>query len=274
MKWRVLLVVLLVHQTVWSQYYLNDCVGLTQSQEKYQLMRKHRIKLIEATSLEADGSATPGFILQQTLPTDGKKMITTIGQQNSPVETITNFYELSKLKKTVVKRLSLETKTEFFYNNKGLLEKLVSTTIDSNQLMPVSETHFWTYGTNGAPTQMLKWGNSIDTLQVHFLSDSTGLVLEEYWMKKGKTIETYYYYYANQRLTDVVRYNQKAKKLLPDFVYEYNDQNQLTQMAQFDGKSMVYWTYTYDQNGLRASETARDKQKNILTKINYRFEKH
>lgn len=274
MKWLTLFVVLLVHQTVLSQYYLNDCIGLTQSQEKYQLMRKHRIKLIEATSIEADGSATPGFVLQQTLQTDGKKMITTIGQPNSSIETITNFYELSKLKKTVVKRSSLETKTEFFYHSRGMLEKLVSTTIDSNQLIPVSETHFWTYGSNGAPIQMLKWGNSIDTLQVNFLSDSTGLVLEENWIKKGKTVETYYYYYTNQRLTDVVRYNQRAKKLLPDFVYEYNAQDQLTQMAQFDGRSIVYWTYTYDPNGLRASETARDKQKNILTKINYRFEKH
>ena len=122
---------------------------------------------------------------------------------------------------------------------------------------------------------MIKFGNGMDTLTVELVSDSSGLIIEEYWFKKGKKIETYYYYYSNNQLTDVVRFNIKANRLIPDFVYEYNQQNQLTSMIQisFNGSAVVHWTYTYHSNGLRETETARDKAKNIIAKITYSFER-
>ena len=275
MKWLLFVCTLFLGNTLWGQFYLNDIIGLKDSQEKYLLMRKNKIKKITANSIEADGSSTKGFILNQELQTDGKKMVTEIANFSSPLEKITNFYELSKLKRTIVNRSSIETKTDYKYDEKGFLNKIISTTVDSLQKTPISETHLWHYQPNGTPIRMIKWGDGIDTVNIEMLVDSTGLIIEEYWFKKGKKIETYYYYYTNNQLTDVVRYNIKANRLIPDFVYEYNQQNQLTNMVQvsFNGSAVIHWSYTYHINGLRETETARDKEKNIIAKITYSFEK-
>jgi len=275
MKWTLLFCTLLIGNALLGQFYLNDIIGLKISQEKYQLMRKNKIKKITANSIEADGSSTKGFILTQELQTDGKKMITSIANAASPLEKITNTYELSKLKRTIVNKSSIETRTDYGYDEKGLLNKIISTTIDSVQKTPISETHIWYYQPNGVPFRMIKSGDGIDTVTVDFLTDSTGLIIEEYWFKRGKKIETYYYYYTKNLLTDVVRFNIKANRLIPDYVYEYNQENQLTNMIQvsFNGSAVVHWTYTYHSSGLRETETARDKEKKIIAKITYSFEK-
>ena len=275
MKWLLLFCILMHGNSLWGQFYLNDIIGLKVSQEKYQMMRKSKINKIIGNSIEADGSNTKGFILNQELQIDGKKMTTTIANSSSSPEKITNIYELSKLKRTIVNKSSIETKTEYGYNENGALNKITSTTIDSVQKKTVTETHIWYYQPNGSPSKMIKFGNGMDTLTVELVSDSSGLIIKEYWFKKGKKIETYYYYYSNNQLTDVVRFNIKANRLIPDFVYEYNQQNQLTSMIQisFNGSAVVHWTYTYHSNGLRETETARDKAKNIIAKITYSFER-
>jgi len=186
MKWLLIICTLLIGNSLWGQFYLNDIIGLKVSQEKYQLMRKNKIKKITANSIEADGSNTKGFLLSQELQTDGKKMVSTIANLSSPLEKITNIYELSKLKRTFVNRASIETKTEYSYNENGLLNKVVSTTIDSVQKTPISEIHLWQYQANGLPSKMIKLTDGMDTVQVEFVADSTGLVIEEYWFKKGK----------------------------------------------------------------------------------------
>lgn len=275
MKWPLLFCTLLIGNSLLGQFYLNDIIGLKISQEKYQLMRKNKIKKISATSLEADGSITKGFILNQELQLDGKKMITNIANSASPAEKIANIYELGKLKRTIVNKSSIETKTDYVYDDKGSLSKIISSTADSIQKIPVTETHIWHYQPNGTPISMIKFGNGMDTVNVELLTDSTGNIIEEYWFKKGKKVETYFYYYSNNQLTDVVRFNIKANRLIPDFVYEYNQQNQLVNMIQisFNGSVVVHWSYTYHPSGLRETETARDKAKNIIAKITYSFEK-
>jgi hypothetical protein len=232
MKWPLIICTLFIGNSLCGQFYLNDIIGLKVSQEKYQLMRKNKIKKITANSIEADGSTTKGFLLSQELQTDGKKMVSTIANLSSPLEKITNIYELSKLKRTIVNRASIETKTEYSYNENGLLNKVMSTTIDSVQKTPISETHLWQYQANGIPNRMIKLADGMDTVLVEFVADSTGLIIEEYWFKKGKKIESYYYYYSNNQLTDVVRFNLKANRLIPDYVYEYNQQNQLINMIK------------------------------------------
>jgi len=86
MKWLLLVCTLFLGNSLWGQFYLNDIIGLKASQEKYQLMRKNKIKKITANSIEADGSSTKGFILNQEIQTDGKKIVTKIGNFSSPIE--------------------------------------------------------------------------------------------------------------------------------------------------------------------------------------------
>lgn len=257
-----------------GQYYFNDIIAQEQTQEKYNLFRKHKVKKIIANSFETDNTPTQGFSLVQELQIDGKKMTTEL-TTGSNIETITSIYELSKLKRTSTNKTGINTKTDYSYTDKGQIAKIISTTTDTVLKIPATEVHEWSYNKEGKPIQMLKIKNNIDTTIVSFLLDEQGLVIEEYWKKKTKVIEKYYYYYdADKQLTDIVRFNIKAKKLLPDAVYEYNANHQLIKAMQVsaEGRSVVYWEYTYNIKGLKESETARDKEQRMLGKIVYSYE--
>ena len=112
-------------------------------------------------------------------------------------------------------------------------------------------------------------------MQVELVKDEQGLIVEEHWKKKNRTIETYYYYYdANKQLTDIVRYNAKLKKLLPDFQYEYDANGRVSQMIQVSMGSSSYftWKYTYNEKGLKQKEVGYDKEKKMIGRIEYMYE--
>jgi len=107
-----------------------------------------------------------------------------------------------------------------------------------------------------------------------FSYDEKGLVAEEKWFKKGKLSETYYYYYSDiGLLTDVVRFNERARKLLPDFIYEYDTDGQIVKMTQTiqGGTDYLVWNYTYNDKGLKETETCYNKQKKLEGKVTYEY---
>src|SRR5258708_1362030 len=96
--------------------------------------------------------------------------------------------------------------------------------------------------------QMIKIKNRVDTTYVTFVPDDKGNVGEERSVHRGNPEPTVYYYYDdNNRLTDVVRYNPVAKRLLPDYIFEYDAQNRLATMLVTTGGGTDYqkWNYTY-----------------------------
>ena len=87
-------------------------------------------------------------------------------------------------------------------------------------------------------------------------------------------IENYYYYYNDKNwLTDIVRYNNKAKKMLPDFLYEYDTEGRVSKMIQViaGGTNYNIWVYTYNSLGLKEKEVCYDKKKQLLGTVEYLY---
>lgn len=263
------------YSLVSGQYYYTDLIGLQQTQKNYEIIRKNRIKAISGTGISAAEEVT---ILSKTeIPTDGKKITRTLSENNSTKELVYQFYELGRLKKTAIKKPGTETIIDYQYNPNGLLTTLLSTTKDSASGISITELHQWEYSSGGTPKKMIKKTNGMDSVTIEFQTDSAGLVLEETWIKKGKKIETYYFYYnPDNRITDIVRFNTTAQKLLPDYVFEYNERGQLVKMIQIglNGRNITHWDYSYFPNGLREMEIAKDRNKNLIIRTQYQFEKH
>jgi len=258
-----------------GQYYYSDLMGLQQTQKNYEILRKNRIKVISGT-----GTAAEGVVKIHTLtevPTDGKRIVKSISENSRTKELVNQLYEMGRLKKIIINNPGVETTIEYQYNEKGLLSSLASTVKDSSSGSINTETHHWEYNNSGIPKKMIKKTTGMDSLSVEFLTDSICLVLEESWFKKNKKIETFYYYYLpDNRLSDIVRFNSTAQKLLPDFVFEYDQKGQLNKMIQVgnNGRNITHWDYSYFSNGLRETEIARDRNKNLIISTQYQFEKH
>jgi hypothetical protein len=136
------------------------------------------------------------------------------------------------------------------------------------------ETREWHYHAGGHFTDVLKIKNSTDSSMGSFVYDEEGNLVEEHWKKKNREVETYYYYYNKaHQLTDIVRYNTRLKKLIPDYQYEYDEKGRPVQMIQLaaNGKYFV-WKYGYNEKGLKISETCTDNKRVVIGSIEYKYD--
>jgi antitoxin component YwqK of YwqJK toxin-antitoxin module len=136
------------------------------------------------------------------------------------------------------------------------------------------------HNTKNQPTQLWRiveqFDGKFDTTTIHFLVDTNGLVTEEQIYKK-KTLTNFIYYYYDERdnLTDIVRYNDTWKRLLPDQLFEYDDNGNIIQRMQLTGSrdvSYLIWRYGYGENGLLKEEALFNNKKEHTGSIRYAYQ--
>ena len=61
--------------------------------------------------------------------------------------------------------------------------------------------------------------------------------------------------------------------MLPDFLFEYNDEGVVSQLTQIPQGSSDYiiWQYVYDGRGLKEKDVLFDKRKELLGTITYTY---
>ena len=259
----------------YCQYYFNDIVSTRVSNDQYRLLRTNKIKKIKATSFEADNSITDGFLLEEDISMDGKRIILNTVLTGGKQAVTNRVYELGKLKRTQTNSNKIDTRADYTYNEKGLLQKLLITTTDTAQKSISTEAHEWLYNETGQPLSMLRIKNKTDTTFIELIKDEQGQIAEEHWKKKNRNLETYYYYYdTKNQLTDIVRFNARLKKLLPDYLYEYDANGRVSQMTQVSigSSSYIVWKYTYNEKGLKQKEAGFDKERKLIGRMEYTYE--
>ena len=274
-----LIICCVVFMSAQGQYYFTDIVANGQSQAQYKLLIAAKVSHVKATSYDAKGVATEGFGIEQDIKDGGKKIVTTTTIPNSSTTILENNYTNGRLVKSMSSNMqtftTLSATTTYTYTDSGRVSSIVSAASDTAAATGfLAETHLWQYDLKGRPTQMLKIQTGKDTLKVVFTYDEKGYVAEEKWLQKGQLIQTYYYYYSEiGLLTDVVRFNERARKLLPDFIYEYDDDLNIVKMTQAmqDGSGYLVWQYTYNDKGLKESESCYNRQKQLQGKVVYEY---
>lgn len=256
-----------------AQYYFNDIVSIHQSNEQFKLLRAQKIRVIKAASFEPDNTPTEGFGLKQEISQDGKKVVitTTVDKQTSIT---TNTYDLGKLKRTITDNKGISSKTDYTYGAQGRIVKIQFTTTDTAMKSTLQETHEWRYDEQGNPESMLKIKDGTDTTLIKLVKDENGDIGEEQWLKHGRLSDTYFYYYNHKhQVTDIVKPNIRARKLLPEFLYDYDANGRLVQMTQYSlgNNNHFVWKYEYNEKGLKSSETCTDKTKALVGRILYTY---
>ena len=259
-------------QYVNSQYYYNDIITTRQTNRQYKLLKDNNVQLVTGKSFEADGTPAEGFGLTQQLA-EGSTVITTVTEHAGTGKTIsTSWYNNNRIRKTLDSTDNIKSTVTYSYNNNDIVS-ITSLTEDVFMNNASTEIHQWTYD-NGTPVKMLLIKNNVDTTTVDFIKDSTGNIGEERWTKKGRRLETYFYYYnAKNNLTDIVRYNIRAQRLLPDFLFEYDDKGVLTQSIQVPQGSADYlvWQHIYNSNGLKQRDLCFSKTRQPVGSIEYSY---
>lgn len=269
----LLLFTCLLGQLAQAQFYYNDLLANRQTNRQYSLFIQQGIKKVTITSYDGNSPESAGFTAEQTLDADKRILRTktlTSQQGDSQLEAFYN--EKGWLIKTRDTAQNASNQSAYEYNANGQLIRLETSSRSDNII--TTEVHLWEYNESGKPQSMLRIRNNSDTTRVSFHFDENGNLVEEKSIRSNLPAIIYYYYYdAKNRLTDIVRYNLKAQRLLPDYIFEYNENDQIKKMTLVPEGSNAYeqWFYQYLPNGLRRMELVYNKEQQLMGKVEYQY---
>lgn len=276
MKSFFLAVVLLMSLSSQAQYYYKDIVGTKETSDVIKTYMKNKVNTVVLTSYDADNVKSDNLFVQQHFSPATRilKTVTGTGADNANTSTMFTYADDNgNITRTVDSTGVVVNTTSYGYDPSGNLAvvNISSSDTTSNEF----EQHIWQWE-NGKPVKMLRIKNRFDTTYVDFKLDEKGNVSEETATRKKLTSKPYFYYYDDDnQLTDIVRYNERAKQLLPEYMFEYSSSNQVIQKITVPTNNSDYliWRYLYNPQGLKIKEAVYSKQdkRNPLGKIEYQY---
>ena len=257
-----------------AQYYYKDLVVTSQTSEQWRAYKSNGIKGVRLSSFEADGQPAEGFLGEQEIASDYTLITTHTKAVGTPDTWLFVYYTPEGLPVKIQDTSdTYRSFSEYQFNAAGKLITLTNTSTETDNHLKEVEQHIWSYDEKGRPSSMLKIRGGVDTTFVRLVLDEKGNVAEEHASRNKLTLPTVYYYYdQDNRLTDIVRYNIKAQRLLPDYMFEY-DGDKLSSMLVVPEGSGDYqkWIYAYNEKGLKVKETCFNKKKELQGRIEYQY---
>jgi hypothetical protein len=258
-----------------AQFYYKDLIIHEGNLQQYQLHKKNRVQAINITSYESTGEKSGGFSFLQQYNASWSQLKTIAEVENSGRNVVIHFYNSQGLLyRTTDSSNGTYSVYEYGYDSLLRLVQIQNYTLSIGDKNKSAETHNWYYDDQGKPEKMVRIRDKSDTMIIKLKKDSLGNIIEEQGFHKNIPGEkTYYYYDTENQLTDIVRYNNRSAKLVPDYMFDYDELGRLTQMViipEGGGQSST-WIYKYNEQGLKEEESCYVAQKKLAGRMAYQY---
>lgn len=273
------LCLLLLSGPAMAQYYYQDIYNTRRTGDNMALLKDHKVRAQMVQSLDANMETDNDFQGQRLLTPTYRQMKAITRSRATGLSIMTStFSGQGRLIRTTDSTESSVTTIQYQYDGNGRLTDIRSSSqarLTGNKFR-FAETRSYAYDSLGRLVQMVhKKGTGNDSTLVLFKTDDKGRVTEE--QEYSKTIRNpriYYNYDAEGRLTDILRFHPVKKRMLPDYMFEYDAQSRLLQMTTVNAETSDYtiWKYQYDTQGLPLREDCYGKDKALLGIIRYKYE--
>lgn len=256
-----------------SQYYYKDLVATQLTAKQFALLKSAGVKKVTLSSFDGSSVETAGFTADQAIdPVKHTLLSTTHTSVIGDSYLLSTYNEAGQLISTSDSAQNSVNKTSYTYDALGRLT-LISNTSGSDNIANTEE-HRYSYDANGQPSGMLRIRNGKDSSLISFVLDDKGKVGEEKTVRSTLPTASYYYYHDTKgNLSDVVRFNVRANRLLPDYMFEFNPEGQLKKMTLVPEGSNEYqvWYYQYGPDGLKKMDLVYNKQQQLMGKVEYAY---
>ena len=270
-----------------SYFYYNDIVSPQEISMEMKSYLQQKVKSISAAGYTPAGARATDFSETTQVLDNGKtlKISKIVALNGSSI--IRNFDAAGRLLQIIDSTTGIKDITQYEYDENNRIKTVRNTSYDDNKEFTDTEVHQWYYTADGKPEKMYKTINGSDSTEVKFISEEHGLPGEEISYKKGRETDRVYYYYNDDknRLTDIVRFNKKINKLVPEVILTYDDNDRVIQKVvsssgdSYGIKSMgsiyfvryLIWRFIYNQQGLKTKEALFDKNQELTGKIEYTY---
>jgi len=275
MKNALLTIALFSNITTFCQYYYNDITDARAISEKMKNFIDRKVKTITATGYDARGAKTTDFNERQEINVEKKLLKISARNGQQVTRQYYQFDDQNRLSGITDSSGDIKSTTAYNYDNNGNLILIKTSIKDSLQDFTETIEHQYQYNNGKKPEKLLRIINGKDSSEYRFTIDEKGNVVDEQLYRRGVGIDPIYYYYDEKdRLTDVVRYNKKAKKLLPTLMFEYDESDRIIQkmtILSTNNPDYLIWRYIFNDKGLKTKEALFNKQKELTGRIEYAY---
>ncbi len=256
-----------------AQYYYKDILNTQKLNKEFSELKKANVKFIKLNSFEDNDAPSEGFLAEKKINKDYSQS-EMISRSYITEETLikTDYDKEGRIIKTTTTTPNITNTAGYNYDHNGNLIEVYTSTFDDGDSSKMTESHKYTYQ-SGIPEKMIVSRNQSLLFTINFLKDEHGNIIEENDGGRSDEKKYYYYYDGQNRLTDIVRYNKTAGRLLPDYMFEYETGSLPTKMTTIaeGGRNYFIWRYAYTANHLPEIEKCYSKEKRLLGTIQYDY---
>jgi hypothetical protein len=258
---------------VHAQYYYKDIMSTLQQNKEFSILKNGNIKLIRITSFDENDQPSDGFFCEKKInKTFTQSQMLSKSNITGQSLLVTDYNNNGDVVKTTTHTPTTNNIVEFQYDQNHNISLITTNTIADGDSSGITETHEYIYE-NGKLVKMLRKKNNTLISTITFVADDKGNIIEE--DPAGNSIDKKYFYYYDDhnRLTDVVHFNVVAKRLLPDYMFEYSAGYEPKQMISVDetGRNYFIWKYAYDDKKLPEIQKCFSKEKQLLGTIQFDY---
>lgn len=257
-----------------SQYYYKDLIAAADLTRQMKTYTANNIRKVTAVTTAPNGAPSKDFSEVYEINGNTLRITTTINNVASSLRH--TFNNTGQIITTVDSAAGVKSTSTYTYDAAGKIISISnsSTDADSSAYFSQTEVHQYIYK-DGKLDKMWRIINRKDSVEVRFVLDKNGNVIEEWNVKRGTFSDPLEYYYDDKnRLTDIVRFNHKANRLLPDYMFVYDDNDRVIQkVTTTSGSKLGYftWRYVFDERGLKTKEAIFNKDKELQGRIDYTY---
>ncbi len=264
----------------YAQYYYNDIIGTQETTRQMKSYVANKVRTVAATGYDQNNVRATDFAEFQEVKENGTALKITSRTITSQTVFYNRFDSQGRLVSITDSSNAQHSVTTYQYDAGGRITQVQNNIKDSANDFNQTETHQWIYTAEGKPSKMWRIISSSenprpDSLEIRFVPDDKGNTGDEKTYRRGVETATLFYYYDDKgRLTDIVRFNNKLKRLLPDVLFEYDDNDRVIQKITTTSSLTVgylIWRYLFDSKGLKTKEALFNNDKQLTGKIEYSY---
>jgi YD repeat-containing protein len=264
-----------------AQYYYNDIIGTQETNRQMQTYLANKVKRVTAAGYTPQGSKATDFAEVQEITENGKTLKISRNSELTHSSFYQRYDEQYRVISIIDTSLGIQNITSYEYDAGGKITAIQNTVKDPATGINMVELHRWLYNKDGKVEKMWRTINETDSLEIRFIPDENGNPGEERTFRRGYETDVLYYYFDDRnRITDIVRYNKKVKKLLPDVIISYDDADRVIQRITSSPADnlrittwvgYIIWRYIYNGQGLKIKEALFDNEQQLTGKIEYSY---
>lgn len=256
-----------------AQYYYKDLLSTLKQNKEFSILKNGGIRQVKISSFDEHDQPSEGFFCEKRINKNfNQSQLMTNSNITGQSLLVTDYNNNGDVIKTTTTTPNTSNNIRFTYDSNRNIVLIRTETVANGDSSGIIETHEYFYK-NNLPVKMLRKKNNVLISTITFLADDKGNIIEE--DPKGNTDDKKYFYYYDDknRLTDVVHYNVIAKRLLPDYMFEYSSDPEPKQMISVDetGRNYFIWKYAYDDKKLPEIQKCFSKEKTLLGTIQYDY---